>query len=274
VAFDAAVGAVSGDFGSTQRISKQVRYGDNVTAVEFPSYGSIFASIFFSMNTVVSLQLTTMFFFTGQGNVVFITIFLFLAANLWEAYGIYKENCKAENLFRNGASHLSVQCLMSAGSGNRAGRPRVFESATPSSAQGSGIKSGIKSEDDFDRQNSYKLQSLTVDHLLPGDVFELKAGQKVPCDCVIIEGSASVNESNLTGEAVPIQKFAAETATTLDYIQRCGKKFVLYGGSTVIESKRGVDAATGTSDRVKELLGGEIPMSTDRVCAPALVVAL
>ena len=29
---------------------------------------------------------------------------------------------------------------------------------------------------------------------------------KVPCDCVIIDGTALVNEASLTGESVPVLK--------------------------------------------------------------------
>ncbi|CAD7935586.1 unnamed protein product, partial [Amoebophrya sp. A25] len=50
-----------------------------------------------------------------------------------------------------------------------------------------------------------------VKDLVPGDVFELphnyeetNSGQHftIPCDCVLLSGSCSVNEASLTGEAV------------------------------------------------------------------------
>lgn len=44
--------------------------------------------------------------------------------------------------------------------------------------------------------------------LVPGDVFEVPLGKRIPCDAVIIKGSCMVNESMLTGESMPILKSA------------------------------------------------------------------
>lgn len=42
--------------------------------------------------------------------------------------------------------------------------------------------------------------------LCPGDVFSLRAGARVPCDAVLMHGSALIDEASLTGEAVPQPK--------------------------------------------------------------------
>ncbi len=39
-----------------------------------------------------------------------------------------------------------------------------------------------------------------------GDIILVKAGQKIPVDGIIVEGSASVDESMLTGESMPVEK--------------------------------------------------------------------
>lgn len=43
-----------------------------------------------------------------------------------------------------------------------------------------------------------------------GDVFLLKAGWRVPCDGVVIEGGCSVDQSALTGESIPVEKTAGD----------------------------------------------------------------
>lgn len=45
-----------------------------------------------------------------------------------------------------------------------------------------------------------------IDEVRVGDVFVVRAGGAVPVDGVIIEGSAAVDESALTGESVPVDK--------------------------------------------------------------------
>lgn len=42
--------------------------------------------------------------------------------------------------------------------------------------------------------------------LLPGDVIELPTGKVLPCDLILLTGSAIVNEAMLTGESIPVMK--------------------------------------------------------------------
>ena len=52
----------------------------------------------------------------------------------------------------------------------------------------------------------------------PGDVLRVRPGEKIPVDGRLIEGASSVDESMLTGEAMPVEKIpdAAVTAGTLN----------------------------------------------------------
>ena len=53
--------------------------------------------------------------------------------------------------------------------------------------------------------------------LVPGDVVRLFAGDRVPCDVVVVDGTCVVDESTLTGESLPcIKSAAAADATSLD----------------------------------------------------------
>lgn len=52
-------------------------------------------------------------------------------------------------------------------------------------------------------------QASTTQELLPGDLFSLRRSKKhdtVPCDCLLVRGSAVLNEATLTGESVPQMK--------------------------------------------------------------------
>ena len=52
-----------------------------------------------------------------------------------------------------------------------------------------------------------------VDEVRVGDRLIVKAGERVPVDGVVIEGSAFVDESAITGESVPVEKIAGSQVT-------------------------------------------------------------
>lgn len=51
-----------------------------------------------------------------------------------------------------------------------------------------------------------ELMELTVDQVVVGDVLLLRPGDRVPLDGRILRGTASIDESALTGESMPVQK--------------------------------------------------------------------
>ena len=46
-----------------------------------------------------------------------------------------------------------------------------------------------------------------------GDIYVLRAGDQIPVDGIVIEGSSAVNESALTGESVPVDKEVGDTVS-------------------------------------------------------------
>lgn len=55
--------------------------------------------------------------------------------------------------------------------------------------------------------------TVPVKQLVKGDVFIVRAGEKIPSDGVIVYGNASVDESALTGESVPVDKEVGDEVT-------------------------------------------------------------
>ncbi len=45
-----------------------------------------------------------------------------------------------------------------------------------------------------------------VEEVRPGEVLEVRAGEQIPLDGVVVEGEAAVDESMLTGESLPVSK--------------------------------------------------------------------
>jgi len=52
---------------------------------------------------------------------------------------------------------------------------------------------------------------ISVDEIVVGDVLHVKAGEKIPLDGEIISGEASLDESMLTGESLPVDKKEGDT---------------------------------------------------------------
>ncbi|KAJ1979257.1 hypothetical protein H4R34_002902, partial [Dimargaris verticillata] len=84
------------------------------------------------------------------------------------------------------------------------------------------------------RGNEWRLLATT--ELVPGDVFEVTDGQVVPCDSVVLSGNVIVNESSLTGEPLPVRKFAIRDDNAFFTTTDSGKNNVLYSGTTVSQA--------------------------------------
>jgi len=101
------------------------------------------------------------------------------------------------------------------------------------------IESSVASQDD--REQNTQFIKLLSSSLIPGDIIEVKSGTKMPCDCVLLSGTAIVNEAMLTGESIPVLK------TSLPYINDIynpdeDKKYTIYAGTEVIQSRSAGDA--------------------------------
>ncbi|WP_433744596.1 heavy metal translocating P-type ATPase [Falsibacillus pallidus] len=56
-----------------------------------------------------------------------------------------------------------------------------------------------------------KERVVSIEELQEGDIVLVKPGGKIPSDGLIFEGISSVNEAAITGESMPVEKFAGES---------------------------------------------------------------
>ncbi len=89
---------------------------------------------------------------------------------------------------------------------------------------------------------------IAVDELVPGDIVHLSAGDMVPADVRLVASKdLFVSQSALTGESIPVEKFAdggpvSETVNFLEHPKLC-----LMGTNVVSGSGTGVVVETGAS---------------------------
>ena len=67
--------------------------------------------------------------------------------------------------------------------------------------------------------------------LVPGDVVVVPEGKNLPCDLVLLTGSAIVNEAMLTGESIPVMKSSLPFVASEIYQDKGSEKHTLFGGT-------------------------------------------
>lgn len=60
--------------------------------------------------------------------------------------------------------------------------------------------------------------SIKTDEIVLDDILRLKAGDQIPCDSVVLSGSARVDESILTGESLPVSVIAGSKLLSGSYV--------------------------------------------------------
>ncbi len=56
-------------------------------------------------------------------------------------------------------------------------------------------------------------RDMPLEQIEKGDLLRVRPGEKVPVDGLVMEGASSVDESMITGEPIPVEKFAGERVT-------------------------------------------------------------
>ena len=100
------------------------------------------------------------------------------------------------------------------------------------------------------------VEQVPVEQVRVGDMLEVKAGQSVPIDGIVIEGDGVVDESVITGESVPVGKHAGDTVTgaTLNksgwFVMRADR---VGADTTLAGIIRLVDEATSTKAPIEKI---------------------
>ncbi|KAG0585432.1 hypothetical protein KC19_2G011200 [Ceratodon purpureus] len=72
--------------------------------------------------------------------------------------------------------------------------------------------------------------------LVPGDLVKIRSDWLLPCDLLIIKGFCVCNESALTGEAMPVQKYMASNNLERYRLEGHGSRHTLFSGTTVLQA--------------------------------------
>ncbi|CAO3648772.1 unnamed protein product [Cunninghamella blakesleeana] len=110
------------------------------------------------------------------------------------------------------------------------------------------------------------VENLCSSEIIPGDIFEIEENSLVPCDAVILNGDVVVNESSLTGEAMPIRKFAIPHDHNIYEPMGSGKNNTLFAGTIVAQVNLLINSITDGDDTEKKKINNK----TSRAYALAL----
>lgn len=115
-----------------------------------------------------------------------------------------------------------------------------------------------------------QVEVISAKEVRPGDTLQVNTGDKIPVDGEVLSGNASVNESMLTGESVPVEKGK--------YDKLIGGTIVEHGNVTMLATKVGSNTALSQIiELMKKAQAAKPPIQKngDRVAAifvPAVIL--
>ncbi len=96
-----------------------------------------------------------------------------------------------------------------------------------------------------------KLEDISIEQVIKGDIVLVRPGEKVPLDGKISKGSSAIDESMITGESMPVEKNEGDTVigATINktgsfefVVKRTGEETVLSGIIRLVEEAQGSKA--------------------------------
>ena len=126
-------------------------------------------------------------------------------------------------------------------------------------------------------ENDGVLEQVDPDEVEPGSIIVVQPGEKIPIDGIVVEGSASLNTSALTGESIP-----RDVEVGSEVISGCVNMTGLlkirttreFGESTVSKILDLVENASSRKSRSEAFISRFAKIYTPAVCCSALALAL
>jgi magnesium-transporting ATPase (P-type) len=118
-------------------------------------------------------------------------------------------------------------------------RDFIFENEVKFKNQSDEENLKISKNIDYLKSESEDSNSIVINdsfYLVPGDIFKIRSGETVPCDCIILDGICTVDESDLTGESNLSVKCALPYDTR-DFNYELNRKSFLFHGTNIIKSE-------------------------------------
>ncbi len=118
---------------------------------------------------------------------------------------------------------------------------------------------------------------IPIEEVQLGDVLIVKAGESIPVDGVVLEGTSSVDESALTGESIPVEKQAGDSVigATINKSGYFKMRATKVGDDTALSQiVRLVDEATSSKAPIAKLADKVSGVFVPVVIAIAVIAAL
>jgi P-type Ca2+ transporter type 2C len=111
--------------------------------------------------------------------------------------------------------------------------------------------------------------------LVPGDILEVRVGDKVPADARLVQlltSSLQIDEGSLTGESVTVSKFSGDEGTVLPNLPLQDQRGMLYGGTMITSgSGRAVVVQTGMDTQMGKIQKGVTQAKADQSKTPLAI---
>jgi len=121
------------------------------------------------------------------------------------------------------------------------------------------------------------VQELPIAEVVPGDVIEVRPGERVPVDGEVVEGQSYIDESMISGEPLPVEKSvgSAVVGSTVNQTGAFAFRATAVGGQTVLaQIIRMVEQAQGSKLPIQAMVDKVTLWFVPAVMAAALLTFL